>query len=365
MQGYDSLEYPSYPLPQAHPNRLATMARLFGIPSSPVDACTMLELGCGDGSHLLACAAGLPGSRFVGLDLAAAPIRRAREAAKTLGLANVEFHCGDLLAFPPEGPSFNYIVAHGVYTWVPSVVRDGILALIRSRLAPLGVAYVSYNTYPGCYVRRMLWEMMRYHVRDLPDPEQQINQSVALLKFLREGTPRSDALQQLMLAEMEPVDTQAGRALLCFDDLGENNSPVYFHEFVQHARAYGLQFLSETDFFEMQFSIYPPQIREKLEQLARHDHIQKEQYLDFLKCRRFRQTLLCHDDVDLQRDLLPLPRGGSAYCPWRIRYRAASTCAPASSRSSVARARRDETGPFPWQGRSVLPGGRTSPLSLL
>lgn len=304
MQSYDRLEYPSFPLPQAHPNRLATMARLFGLDSPPVDACRVLELGCGDGCHLLACAAGLPGSRFVGLDLAAAPIQRAQEAAGVLGLANVEFLCGDLLAFPQSAP-FDYIIAHGLYSWVPAAVRDGLLALLRSQLAPSGVAYVSYNTYPGCYVRRMLWEMMRFHAGHLPDPEQQINQSTALLSFLTAGNPRSDPLQQLMARELEHLQSRPGRALLYFDDLEENNTPVYLHEFVNHAQAHGLQFLAETDFFEMQFSIYSEPVRNQLQKLAQHDYVLKEQYLDFLKCRRFRQTLLCRQERDLRRELDP------------------------------------------------------------
>jgi methyltransferase-like protein len=62
-----------------------------------------------------------------------------------------------------------------------------------------------------------------------------------------------------------------------------------------------LQFLGEADYFEMQYHIYPPATGELLEQMAAESVILKEQYLDFLKCRRFRQTLLCHSEISIDK----------------------------------------------------------------
>src|SRR5262245_15383733 len=116
---YDTVAYPSRCCPQAHPNRLATLATLFGMSPAPVERCRVLELGCGDGRNLLALAFALPGSAFVGVDLAPGAIARAKDEARALGLANVEFHCADLLDWPPPDGPFDYVLAHGLISWVP------------------------------------------------------------------------------------------------------------------------------------------------------------------------------------------------------------------------------------------------------
>src|SRR5262245_61473013 len=149
---YDTVAYPSHSCPQTHPDRLATLATLFGMAPAPVERCRFLELGCGDGGNLLDLAFALPGSRFVGVDLAPSAITRANEDAQALGLMNVEFHCADLLDRTPPGEPFDYVVAHGLISWVPEAVRLRVFESCRDRLSPQGVAYVSYNVLPGCHI---------------------------------------------------------------------------------------------------------------------------------------------------------------------------------------------------------------------
>jgi SAM-dependent methyltransferase len=304
VDSYNVVDYPSVLLPQAHPNRLATLALLFGMQPAPVEKCRLLDIGCGDGGHLLPCAFGMPGSRFVGIDRASVPIERGQQVAATLGLKNVVFECADLLEFPLEGDPFDYIVAHGLYSWVPDVVRDRLLAVCRARLAPHGVAYISYNCYPGGYVRRMLWEMMQFHVQDFEEPGQKLRQAQALVQFLAAGAGDHDEVGKLLHKELERfTDKEVG--VVYHDDLAEINEPAYFRQFMDHAGRYGLQFLAEADFHEMQHRIYPPEVSNILDNLNQRDYLLKEQYLDFLKCRRFRQTLLCHQDVRLEREIRP------------------------------------------------------------
>src|SRR5437764_4888582 len=187
---YDVVDYPSHPLPQAHPDRLATLATLFGLRPAPVERCRVLEIGCGSGGHLLSLALQLPESRFVGVDLSETAIAHGNQARQALGLHNLTLHHADLMEFAPEDGPFDYVIAHGFYSWVPAAVRDRLLALSRAVLAPHGVVYVSYNTLPGCHLRRMLREMMLFHVRNLTDPEERIDQALALTRFLAEGAPR-------------------------------------------------------------------------------------------------------------------------------------------------------------------------------
>ena len=64
---YDEIPYESYPFAQSHPDRLATLATLFGMKPQPIDDCRVLELGCASGGNLIPMAACLPGSKFVGI----------------------------------------------------------------------------------------------------------------------------------------------------------------------------------------------------------------------------------------------------------------------------------------------------------
>ena len=89
------------------------------------------------------------------------------------------------------------------------------------------------------------------------------------------------------------------------DDLAGTNRAFYLHEFVADARRHQLQYLAEADFFEMSAETYPEPVADALERFAGTDVVAKDQYLDFIKGRRFRQTLLCRDEVVLDRSLGP------------------------------------------------------------
>src|SRR5512135_3510527 len=138
---YNLVDYPGHARPQAHPRRMQTLARLFGLEAPAIEACRVLELGCGDGMHLISIATEFEAARCVGVDLAESGIDKGRHMARELGLHNVELHATDIMAVGPELGEFDYIVAHGVYSWVPVPVRDRLLAVCRANLAANGVAY--------------------------------------------------------------------------------------------------------------------------------------------------------------------------------------------------------------------------------
>ena len=150
---YDAIAYDALPYPMSHPDNVAAVATMFGLAPPPIERARVLEVGCNDGANLLPMAASLPQATFTGCDIAPGAVRTANEGAKALGLANVRFLEADLAAL--DGGPWDYVIAHGVYSWVPAPVRDALLALIGRSLAPGGLAFVSYNTYPGGYVRRV------------------------------------------------------------------------------------------------------------------------------------------------------------------------------------------------------------------
>jgi methyltransferase-like protein/2-polyprenyl-3-methyl-5-hydroxy-6-metoxy-1,4-benzoquinol methylase len=300
-QDYDTVLYPSYTHSQTHPDRLAVIASLYGMTPAPVDHCRVLELGCGDGNNLVPMAMSLKESDFLGIDLATRPIAKGREAIHGLGLKNIRLEQADLLQLADGFEPFDYIIAHGLYAWVPDQVKKKILSLCKSCLNPQGVAFISYNAYPGGHLIDMIRDMMLFHVRDLSDPQQRITQSIALLKFLIDSRTTPDSFSSFLNEELKRT-LELEPALLYHDQLGAINTPLYFFQFMEHAAQFRLQFLGEADFFESQFHIYSPEAVALLQKMAAESTILKEQYLDFLKCRRFRQTLLCHAEVKLAGD---------------------------------------------------------------
>ena len=301
MTSYDEILYPGRLYPDTHPDRLGTTATLFGMRPAPVERCRVLEIACGDAANLIPMAYGLPGSEFVGFDLAGGPIETGKEMARRLGLANLSLSQCDLAEFPAAAGQFDYIVAHGLYSWVPAPVRDALLALIAARLTPSGVAFVSYNVYPGCYARRMLWEMLRFHTDHLEDPRARIDEARALARMLRGGRRTEDEQATLLALEAGRL-LERDPAFLFHDDLSEVNEPVYFHQFIEHAADHDLQFLGEA---ELKIMGYGGLTQEAARVLESMEPLAREQYLDFLRCRRFRQTLLCRSAVQLDRQLGP------------------------------------------------------------
>jgi SAM-dependent methyltransferase len=297
VTAYDEVPYAGRPYPDAHPGRLATMAALHGVKAAPVGRSRVLEIACGDGANLLPMAAVLPESEFVGFDLATGPVEAGRRLAGRAGLRNVTLSTQDLTEFPADAGAFDYIVAHGLYSWIPAGVRDQLLALIGRHLAPCGVAFVSYNVYPGCYVRRMVWEMLKFHTEPLTGTAQRIAEAKALARLLAEGRTSEDAYAFLLRGELERFSMRDSGALY-HDDLAPVNDPCWFHEFVAHAEGHGLQFLCEAELVATSYFGLGEATRRVLDGL---DPLVREQYLDFAKCRRFRQTLLCRANVEVDR----------------------------------------------------------------
>lgn len=297
MNPYDQVPYHSHPQPQAHPDRLATLARLFGLRSAPLSHCRVLELACGNGSHLIPIAWSLPGSQFLGVDLAAQPIAQGQEMIRDLQLRNIRLRQADLMELTPGWEQFDYIIAHGVYSWVPAPIRQRLLEICRGCLSPTGVAYVSYNAYPGCHLRNMVREMMLFHVRGLADADECMEQAMALVHFLAAGLSDDDVYRRWLKAELEQM-AQRDPGHLFHDELAPAYQPFYFTQFMAEASRSDLQFLAEADFFEMMDHPFTEPVRERLGQLSAN-RLLREQYLDFLKCRRFRQTLLCRKEIAL------------------------------------------------------------------
>lgn len=294
--------YGSGAFPEAHPDRMYLAARAFGRDAVPPERARILDLGCGTGGHLAPIAARFPGATCVGLDLSAKAIEAARANAERIG-ARVTWVVMDLLdaaegldrADLPE--EYDYILAHGVLSWVPEPVRQAIFASIARRLAPNGVAYLSYNARPGWHLRGMIREMMVHHVKGFDDPRKKVAQARAILSFLASVVPPNDPYGALLQKEAKLVARQPD-FWVWHDLLAEINHAFLLTEFADAAAEHGLLYLGDTDLASMMAERMPTQVREMLEPLLR-DVVQAEQYQDFVICRHFRRSMLVRPDPPL------------------------------------------------------------------
>jgi len=301
---YDTVPYPSAIYPQTHPDRLATLAQLFGMQPAPVEQSRVLELGCGDGSNLIAMACTLPASRFHGVDLACAPVARGNRVIEALKLSNVRLQQMNLLEMPRDLGTFDYILAHGLYSWVPADVREKILAVCHDHLDENGVAYISYNAYPGNHLRDLARRITRFHVRQFSEAGEQVRQARTLLKFLAEAKSKRGHWQDVLQQQFDRVQRYIDAGFY-HDDLSAINQPFYFHEFNEAANRHGLQFLAEADFTDMQIAGLTEEATSVLSKMEQCNLVAREQYQDFIEGRSFRQTLLCRQERKLERELKP------------------------------------------------------------
>jgi SAM-dependent methyltransferase len=299
---YNQVPYHGTPFPQAHINRLAVMATLLGMNPPPLSGARVLELGCGEGAHLIPMALEYPDTQFVGIDLAEMPIGKAETLAVQLGLQNVKFRQADVAQLTGQAGECDFLIAHGLYSWVPEPVQAKMLELIGYLLAPNGIAYVSYNVYPGWHIREMTRNIVRLHTAGLTDPAEIRLRAISLLGTIYKSQDENEMYRGTVRAEMERI---AGKdPNQCFhDDFAEINQPVYFAEFMKRAAGHGLQFLSEAELTNLQNLGYPQETQESFGRIL--DPVEREQQFDILALRTFRRTLLCRDDIPLIREITP------------------------------------------------------------
>ncbi|MBN9119242.1 MAG: class I SAM-dependent methyltransferase [Planctomycetes bacterium] len=288
---YDDVPYESLPFAQTHPSRLATVATLFGLRPPPVNRCRVLELGCAAGGNLVPMAEALPDSWFVGVDLSARQIEEGERAVRKCGLNNLSLRHASITDIDETYGHFDYILCHGVFSWVPRDVQEKILDVCADHLTPNGVAYISYNTYPGWHMRGMIRDMMRHHALRFDTPLRRVEQARALLDFLAQSARKdAGAYGVLLRNELEFMRDQSDHYIY-HEQLEDVNDPVYFHQFIGRATPRGLKYLGEARISTMVSGNFGADVQKALEVLAA-DQIQTEQYLDFVRNRTFRETLL-------------------------------------------------------------------------
>lgn len=297
---YDVFAYPGFSYPNTHPDRLATMGILHGLSPAPVERCRMLEVACGDGANLIPMACAAANGEFVGFDLAGLPVERAQTRIRDLGLTNIRIFQGDILEVGSDLGRFDYIVAHGLYSWVPAPVRDRLLAICSELLTSDGIAFVSYNALPGSYVRRILRDGMLFRAREIEDAERSVMAGMEFLQTIAAERPEGDAYRVLIEDQLRRL---RGHSTACtfHDEMSPEFNPVYFADFVEHARGHGLEYLCDAVLPPPSDACYRADLQPAIEAVSGGDVIRQEQALDFFRMQPYRETLLCRAGRPIRR----------------------------------------------------------------
>ncbi|MDX1872260.1 class I SAM-dependent methyltransferase [Mycolicibacterium sp. 120266] len=288
---YDATPYVSNSFPQSAPGTLAAVAHLFGLHPPDVGHARVLEIGCAAGGNIVPFAAAHPDAEVVGIDLSEVQIAAGRARVQALGIDNLRLIAGDIAAMDVAAlGAFDYIVAHGVYSWVPDDVAESLLAAMRAGLSTDGVGYLSYNVYPGWKAKEVVRDAMMLAAGSSQTPEDKVRHARGMADFLSEVAPAGGVLAAIM-AEWQSADEGFGDSYLLHDELETFNTPRYFYEVLARANAHGLAYLGEARPEVMVPANHGPRVAEYLAANGVTAQVLVEQYLDFVTNRTFRQSL--------------------------------------------------------------------------
>ena len=302
---YDAISYPSGAIPDSHPARMGAIGRLHGLPTAAPDRCRVLELGCADGMNLLPLAERFPRSEFLGVDFASAHIADAEKARAACNLGNVRLVCADLRDFDPEPAGFDYVIAHGVYSWVGDEVKERLLAVCARALAPGGVAYLSYNTLPVWGFLDGLRAFLRTEMEGEREPWQQIERARRAIAALNESIAGQPGAYSAMLRQALADMLRKHPGHLYHDELAAVNDPRTFTAFTKHAAAHGLQYVAEAHYATMIFENAPEPMQAALAALDL-DFMRVQQFMDVIFQRVLRNSLLCRAEPPPDRAANPM-----------------------------------------------------------
>lgn len=268
------------------------MAMMAGLHPPLIESCRFLDVGCADALNVIAVAYAWPNCQCVGLDLSESAIREGQRLVDRLELKNVRLVAADL-CHPPDLGEFDYIAAHGVYSWVSAPVRDAAMALCARLLSADGIAYFGYDVLPGGFLKAMTRELMRWQIgherRDFHD----LQRARAGLEAIQAAShpPEWAGLLRTQVDRLQAIPD----VLLFHDDLNPVYEPVWFDAFAQHASQHGLIFVSEADPLDVFLPKLSPQGSALIDQLGGDDPIRRERAADTIRGRSFRQSLLARD----------------------------------------------------------------------
>ena len=302
---YADLGYLSQPFPYASAPFLESYARLLGLSPAPASTARILEIGSSYGGNLISQALFYPKATFTGIEIAPTQVSVGKTYIDQLGITNLALLEGDVNESHHHLGTYDYIIAHGFYSWVDEETKDNFLRLCKEHLAENGILYMSYNTYPGWHKMDSVRALLEFANKDIDTLNHR--------EKVRHGKTVASKLGALML-EYDTVKNQQASFLQslrqtlqkqdCYvghDHLEPVNTPVYFHQCMDHMAEHGFTYLCDCDLNLSFPTVYDEILRTQLQELAPHDPLAREQYIDFMLNTAFRKSLFTHKGATPKR----------------------------------------------------------------
>ncbi len=291
---YDEIPYEGRPVPATAPAAMALTAMAHGGPRAPLGSARVLELGCGDGANLLPLAFFHPSWQLTGVDTSSVAIDAARRRAAELELSNVRFVQGDLAALELAEEQ-DFVIAHGIYSWVDAGTREALRALVGRVLSPSGLAYVSFNAQPGWGVRgRVRDALIRAPMTGTASERvtRARERAGGLVDIL--GEPQND--WALLLSHELSRAADAGDDYLAHEYLARDNVAFWLGDVVRDFAGVGLRYVGDATFDRPEGWV-PPTLRERASALT-EDPIAVEELVDLLAYRQLRAAVFCREHAE-------------------------------------------------------------------
>ena len=331
---YDRTPYESLPYPRLQPARMAAAALWAGVAAPDVATARVLEIGCASGGHLIPLAAAWPKARFLGVDISPLQIAAGRDRIARAGLANIALDARSLHEIGAEDGAFDYIICHGLLSWVAEPLREALLRVVAERLAPNGVAMVSFNVLPGWRLIQVARDSLLLHARLGKERDRQALDGRALVEALSAQSNSRYSYGRIWRDEARAACSAAATPMSRTNSTktSTNRSPSW--TFCEALDRHGLAYLGDCNVAANLVRAMAPAAADTIAALAAGDERAREQYIDIFSGRAFREALIVRRDrvdaihggrgVELDRFHFvsasglaaapPAERGG----PWRI-----------------------------------------------
>ena len=300
---YDDFLYVSKAFATCSINSLIATTRIYGLDPAPIKGARVLELGSSCGGNIIPQALYYPEATFTGIDLSSVQIKHGNELIESMGLTNVTLLEKDIMDVDDDFGTFDYIIVHGIWSWVPDIVKDKILSICNRNLSDRGIAYVSYNTYPGWKRLEQMRDIMLYSEKQFKSQSLQERTAYTknVLKLIGETMKMDERSQKQSGYKIDNINRvlAANDYYVGHEYLETFNDPVYVSEFIERAEQQGCVYIGDKSIEKSFITWLDNKVVDNIKALANGNHKDKEQYYDFVYDTQFRMALLtkpCNKD---------------------------------------------------------------------
>lgn len=293
---YNSFLYVSKPFSSTNINNLQAKAKMYGLKPVPLKGARVLELGASCGGNIVTQALYYPETTFTGIDLSGVQVKHGNDIINAIGLKNVTLLEKDILDIDESFGTFDYIIVHGIWSWVPDVVKDKILSICNVNLSDNGIAYVSYNTYPGWKRLEQLRDIMLYSEKRAKDQDllERTLYTKSVLKMVADTMNIDDRSRTQSAYKINNIHNvlNSNDYYVAHEYLEAFNDPVYVSDFIERARKQGCAYIGDEVLQRSFITWLADDVTNNIRALSHDNYVDKEQFYDYVYDTQFRMSLL-------------------------------------------------------------------------